>query len=139
MPDATALEFIEIAGLFTGVCFAMIFMLSFILQFIVALKARPARRALWSVAPPVVLVALAFGIWGPHEDGMQLWLPLAAIPAGLLAFGFWYFSFRRAWVNDPDNLPEGASLSNDDWKIGLAVVVAVLATNVLRNLFLHSF
>ena len=139
MPDATISEILYIAALFTGLCFVIIFFISFVLQFIVALKARPARRALWSVVPPVLLVASVFALWGPQEGGLQVWLPLSAIPAGMLAFAYWYFSFRRAWVEDPENLPEGVGLSNDDWKIGLAVVVFVLILNTLKNLFLNSF
>ena len=44
------------------------------------------------------------------------------IPPALVAYWFWRREFRRAWVDDND-IPEGVSLANDDWKVGLAFVV----------------
>jgi len=138
MPEPTMTDIAKLAALSVGICFAFIFLLSFILQFIVALKSTPARRAIWTVAPPLLVVVLGMLIWGP-EVKWGLWLPVAALPAAILAFVYWYLSFRRAWIEDPENLPEGASLSNDDWKIGLGIVLLVLALNFAKNFFLASF
>ena len=137
MPEPTLADIVKISALSIGICFAFIFLFSFILQFIVTLKSPPARRAIWTVAPPFLLVVLVALVWGP-EGGFGLWLPIASIPAAILAFAYWYFSFRRAWVEDPEHLPEGASLSNEDWKIGLGIVLFVLVLNFAKNIFLTS-
>jgi hypothetical protein len=138
MAEATPTDLLYLSLVAVGICFAAIFMTSFVLQFIVALKARPARRALWSVGPPTLLVGLGFALLGTRDDVFQAWVPLAVVPAALLAYAYWYFTFRRAWVDD-DNVPAGTRLSNDDWTIGLGIVVLVLAANVLKNVFLASF
>jgi hypothetical protein len=138
MADATPTDILYLSLVGVGICFAAIFVMSLVLQFVVALKARPARRAIWSVGPPALIVAAAAAYWGPQDGPWQIWLPVAAIFAGLLAFAYWYFTFRRAWIDD-GSVPEGMRLSNDDWKIGLGFVVLVLAASFLRNVIELGF
>ena len=57
---------------------------------------------------------------------------MAALPAALIAFWWWRGEFRRAWVDAAEDLPEGVELANDDWRLGLILVVGTLGFLALR-------
>ena len=45
-------------------------------------------------------------------------------------FCYWRRDFRRAWLEHPEDLPEGLTLANDDWLTGLLQLLAALATAI---------
>lgn len=106
--------------------------ISFALHYFVALKARPARRALWTAGLAYALTAIVLVAALPA--GHAPFGLLAAIPAGLIAFLFWKNDFQRDWIESAEQLPEGAELLDDDWRIGL-LRLAILMTIVLGIAF----
>jgi hypothetical protein len=70
-----------------------------------------------------VIVAPLCLAWTPPE--YAIYAPLAVIPAALPAFWGWRATFRRAWVADGSAIPD-RELSNEDWRIGLIVVGAII-------------
>jgi len=111
-----------------GIGFIAIYFVSAALGFFVALNARPSRRAAWNVGIPYALASggLAYlCIHGAAVDTSQPfpldpWLaPLLMAPGALVAFLLRFWHFRARWVDGVEDLAEGESLSNDDWRAGL--------------------
>jgi len=50
------------------------------------------------------------------------------------AYYFWRNEFLKAWVDVPSELPEGVNLANDDWRIGVLMVVALFAIAAIKTL-----
>ena len=111
--------------------------LSFALQYFVALKERPSARAAWT-AGVAYLVASVFFIFGAGVGDYEWAGPLLTIPGGVSAFYFWRSDFRRSWIDGPQDLETGDTIANDDWRIGLWLVGAVIVTLLLRSLFRTS-
>lgn len=67
--------------------------------------------------------------WFAADDEYGFWASIAAMPAGAYAFWSLQKDFRRAWIDDPDNLSDGVTLENDDWKAGairLALIFVII-------------
>ena len=112
----------------------MIGAISFGLRFFVALNAPPSRRAAWTAGLAYLIVSAIIVFGAPEE--IAPYGPVAAVPGGLIAFWFWRSDFRRGWVENGEGLPDGTVLANDDWRIGilqlLAVIVLVIGIALLR-------
>lgn len=82
----------------------------------VALKSTPSIRASWTAG--LAYVAASTLYWIGANEHLVFWTPLAAMPAS--AYAFWSFQkdFRKAWIEKPEDLAEGETLENDDWKYG---------------------
>ncbi|GEM_PF-1561808 len=124
--------------IYGGVGFTVQFVVAFVLQFFVALKARPARRAMWTASLAYAITVLIFFYFGSDNE-QAIWMPLFALPGALLTFLFWYRGYRKAWVEDTEELRAGVGISNDDWRIGLLIVLVVAGAYVFARLFLYSF
>lgn len=138
----TPMEMGQATLLIVGIAFAMIWALALLLQQFVALRAEPTRRATWTVGIPYVLTAVALMFALPAAAGqffspvaLALIAPFAAIPGGLATFWWWRRSFKSAWVDDPADLPEGVELANDDWRVGLLILTAVLVIAAIKAFF----
>lgn len=112
-----------------GLCWAF--------HFFIALRARPIRRAIWNVGPAFVLTVacaelLVGQMRGTGHEVLELafLLPVIAFPGALIAFWYLRSNYVRLWVESPENLPEGVSIANDDWRVGLMFVLAALATSI---------
>lgn len=106
-------------------------MSSFALVKFVALQSPPIRRAFLTAASAyAVCVAVAvFG--GPSE--FALWAPLASLPVAPLVYWYWKRSFVKAWYVDPAMIPEGMTIANQDWRIGIYVLVGALAVAFIKK------
>ena len=116
--------------LFVAANLLIISMATIILHKFIALKMRPGPRAAWTIGIAYLLATAIWVFGGPPEA--IAYAPLAAVPGALLAYWYWQGEFRRAWVEDPNQLPEGVNLANDDWRIGLFAVVAAVIIAVLK-------
>ena len=47
------------------------------------------------------------------------------LPGGLIAFWYWRTVFRHAWTDNPEDLPDGMDIEDDDWRVGLFGFLAV--------------
>lgn len=98
--------------------------IAFVLHFFIALEATPSRRAGWTAGIAYLLATILFLFGGNLRPEQQIWVPLVCLPSALIVFLFWRNDFRRRWIENPDLLPEGMTIANDDWRIGLAEVLA---------------
>ena len=132
--------------------FIAIYALSAALNFVVALKSVPNRRATWTVGIAYVaasiaavcgIIAISHDISSPDTpfpiDAFVA--PLLLAPGAIVIFLLRRWEYRAAWLDDPENLPEGVELANDDWRFGaiaLLLVVGALAGRVVLRLYLRS-
>ena len=123
MNDTIMLLIVAICGPLLLIAF-----ISFVLHYFVALKSKPTRRALWTAGLTYVFTSLILLFSLPADQAF--YGPLAAIPGALVAFLFWKKDFQRDWIESADDLPEGAELLDDDWRIGL-LRLAILITVVV--------
>jgi hypothetical protein len=108
-----------------------VLLVSVLLTFFIALKAGPARRAAWTTGTAYLVVAACFVFGLPAED--QLYGPLVPLPGALIVFCYWYWAFRRRWIDDVE-IAEGMKLENDDWRLGIIVVGGIVTFLVVRTL-----
>ncbi len=98
----------------------------FIFYQFAALKKTPSIRASWVAGLSYILTSIIF--WFSAADEYVVLTPFAAMPAGTYAFWSFQADFRRAWIEDPDKIPEGAILENDDWKSGFLRLALMFIT-----------
>ena len=77
---------------------------------------------------------VALLMWGAPA-GYELWAVLGSAPAALIAFWFWRHEFKRAWIEDPELLPDGVVLLDDDWQSGLLRLALVILIGIGIALF----
>lgn len=120
MEEMTGKELQSMFAIVGGLSLGIVFTLAFIFRHFVALRAKPTSRAVWTSAPAyiVAVLVLSFGL-GDAMKGLEIYVPLAALPAFVLVFLYWRFWFRREWIEHPELLPEGQTIANDDWRTGL--------------------
>jgi len=126
-------ESLQIGLIAIGIPIVLIAFLTMILHYFIALRSRPSRRAAWTVGV-AYLIVVALLMWGAPV-GYELWAVLASAPAALIAFWFWNHEFKRAWVDDPEMLPDGVTLLDDDWQSGLLRLALVIVVGVGIALF----
>ena len=128
----TFTEQLQIAGLLGGMVAAIMGAALFALRYFVGLKAPPLRRALLTVGCAYVVAVVAFMFGGVPE--YQLWAPFLGLPAALVFGLLEYREYKARWFESHEELPEGATWSNDDWRVGVYVIGAILAAAALKVL-----
>lgn len=121
---------LELGLIIVGMPFAVIAISSWLLHYFVQLNAPPTQRAAWIVG---IGYAISSTIWlfaGPAGDRWEG--PFAAIPGAALAFWWWRRDFRYAWIDDGEELPEGVSMANTDWRVGLFGLLAMLVAAAIK-------
>ena len=100
----------------------------------VALKKRPDERALWTAAlayAGATLVIIFFG-----SEVVSVWqAPLVSLPGALIIFFWQRYIYRKAWLEDHE-VTEGMSLENDDWRMGIVIVLTLLVASAIKALIL---
>lgn len=123
-------EALLLVGIYSAMGLAIIGVATFVLNFFVALNSPPTARAAWVAGLAYLPVALFFifgGVPGHEWAG-----PLAPIPGALIAFAYWRWEYRKAWIDDPESVGDAIQLEHDDWRIGLAKLgLLVLSAIVL--------
>ena len=147
MNDVLLFAFFIAAGGFVAT-----YILCLALNFVIALKAPPNRRATWTVgiASAVVSIAAVVSIILVSRDPSApkapfpidpLEVPLLLVPGTIIIFLLLRWGYRSAWIDEAEGLPEGVKLANDDWRrgaIALLVIVALLAARALFRLYMHG-
>jgi hypothetical protein len=133
MADATWGEWLTLVGIGVVIPFCMIFVFILGLNHFVALKAPPSSRAAWTagIAYLITVVLLTFGSNGTYS---LLWTPILCLPGLVVNYLLQRKEYRRAWVDSLDDLPEGVSLANDDWKVGVATLAGLILTATIATL-----
>jgi len=115
---------------------AIIGVVSWLLHSVIALNSPPRIRAQWLAGVSYVVTS---GFWFFGGTAGERWQgPLAAIPAGLLAFWFWHREFRHGWVEEGDTLPDGVKLANSDWKVGVVALIGLVVAALIKTIVLRS-
>ena len=109
-------------------------LVSFVLSKIIALRSPPGRRAAWT-SGLAAISALAASLSTPFDLAWPF--VVAVLPAGLLTFWFWKREFHNAWVEDHE-VRDDTKLANDDWRVGLAALAAVLVAAAVRMIALKG-
>jgi hypothetical protein len=132
--------------------FVVTYILCLGLNFVIALKAPPNRRATWTVgiAYAAVSIAAVVSIASISQIASApktpfpidpLEAPLLLVPGTIIIFLLMRWGYRSAWVDEAEELPEGVKLANDDWRrgaIALLLIVGLLAARMLFRLFMHG-
>lgn len=132
MADMASGDGVLIGLLFAGMGLALVAVISVPLHFVIALRSPPSQRAGWSAGLAYLITGLLLYFGG--MDLLDWLLPLFCLPGALIVFWFWRREYRRAWIDNPDLVPPGMTLENDDWRIGLATLfgfVFALAVKIL--------
>ena len=114
-------------------------MLTYATNMFVALNSPPTKRAAWVVGVPAAIVIITQLFALPFR---YLWAaPILPLPGLLIVFWFWRREYRKAWIDNVDDLAEGKRLENADWKVGLITLtgflVAALITTLIRRSLHH--
>jgi hypothetical protein len=134
------------ALLIAGAGFVITYVLGAVLNFFVALKSRPVRRAAWTIGIAYVVLSIATEwaiLVAKSDPGAPtgsfpvdpLIVPLLIVPGALAVFMLRLWGYRATWVEDESELREGEKLANDDWRIGLGVLALVIAVLLARALW----
>lgn len=119
--------------------FLIIAIVSWVLHYFIALSALPDRRAAWIVGAGYLAAALTWSLVAP--DGYRWEGMLTSAPGALLVYLYWRWVFRATWFDDTDGVPEGVTLANTDWRVGLFTVgllaLAALFRVVLKMIWGH--
>ncbi|MGB7655218.1 MAG: hypothetical protein WBL74_07035 [Novosphingobium sp.] len=123
----------------------LVWVLSLILDKFAALSATPDTRAKVTVGIPyliavMLVAAYIIAIATEDTDGVPLWIeafgpPLFPLPGAALIYLHYRAEYRRRWVENADDLPDGVTLANDDWKVGLATLALFALFGVFRVIF----
>jgi len=62
---------------------------------------------------------------------------LAAFPMALIIFWYWYGDFRSRWVDEA--AADGVRLENNNWKVGLAMLIATIVAAGIKVYLRHGF
>ena len=116
---------------------AIVAVLSFGLHYFVALNSPPSSRAAWTAGLAYLITSIIFAFG--FIPGYEMLAPVAALPGGFLAFWFWRAEFRRGWIEDPGLAPEGATIANDDWRIGLIQLLGLIAAGAAAAIARQTF
>ncbi len=134
LQEATPTEIGQMALLIFGLGFALLIPFIWVFGRTVALKKGPDERALWTVGLAYAGASLVLIFAGGKF--VSAWLaPIITLPSALALY-FWQRStYRKGWVADED-ITEGMSLENDDWRIGILIIIALLAAATFKVLVL---
>lgn len=135
--EAQPAEIAQIFLLLIAIGFALLTPFVWASGKIIALKAQPDRRALWTVAPSYLCVAMIF-ILGSGEV-ISPWLaPLIPMPGAMAIYLWLRYIYRKAWIND-DNVPDDLKLENSDWRIGAGVVVGAITAAAIKLAVIRGY
>jgi len=119
-----------------GAPLLLVAVISFLIHYFVALKSPPTRRAAWTAG--IAYLATTAFLLTSGGSFYEVWGPVTALPAALIAFFWWRADFRRGWFGDAEDAPEDATITNDDWLIGV-IQLLVLATLTFGVAYFRSF
>ena len=124
--------------------FVATYIVTILLNFFVALKSPPNRRAIWTVgiaylviSVPTVCLILAADQdpTAPGRFPIDPWVsPLLLMPGAIVAFLLRRWEYRSAWVEQIEDLRDGEQLANDDWRFGLIILALVIIILTGRTL-----
>lgn len=132
MADMASSDGLVIGLLFAGLGLALIAAISVPLHFVIALRSPPSQRAGWSAGLACLIASLL--LYSGGLDLLDWLLPLFCLPGALVVFWFWRREYRRAWIDRPEAAPAGKTLENDDWRIGLATLLAFVVAAAVKIL-----
>ena len=133
--DGQPIEIAQILLLVAGIGFVLLTPFVWVCGKILALKEKPDRRALWTVAVSYAGVASIFIF--ASGGFISPWLgPVVPLPGALAIYLWLRHTYRSAWMDD-DKVPDGTKLENSDWRIGVGVVVGAIVVAAIKVAFIR--
>lgn len=106
----------------SAIAFCVVFVISFVLTHFVALKQPPKERAMWTVGVSFAAYMALLLSSSPSEYILGA-IALSILPT-LLIYLHFKRGFLKLWYDDPSLIPDGVKIANDDWRVGLYLLVA---------------
>ncbi len=136
LQDATPSEMAMMLGFILAMGFALNIPFVFVFGRTIALKKRPDERAMWTASLAYLGAAMLFVFMG--GELIPVWLaPIVPLPGALIIYFWLRNTYRKGWVED-DQIVEGMSIENDDWRVGIGVIIAALVAAAIKVLFVQS-
>ena len=136
LQDATPIEVAQMLGFMLAIGFVINIPFAFVFGRTVALKKMPDERAMWTASLSYLGAALLFLFAG--GELLPTWLaPLLPLPGAIVIYFWLRNTYRKGWVDD-DQIVEGMSIENDDWRVGVAVLLVALVAAAIKVLFIRS-
>lgn len=133
--EGSPVEISQMLLLVVGMGFAAMIPAVWVAGRIVALNARPQKRAVWTTAIGYVFAFLLF-LFG-SEGFISPWLaPLVPLPGAVIIFLWLRNTYRKGWVEDHE-IVEGMSIENSDWRVGVGIVVAAVIAAAVKVAFIR--
>jgi hypothetical protein len=126
----TFVEGLQVFGFLSLMMAGIMLLVILFLKFFVALKSPPGRRTLITVGI-AYLVTVTFFMFGGIAE-YQIWSPILGLPGLILLAWSEHRGFKARWLESAEDLPEGATLSNDDWKVGALIIVSLIAAAAIK-------
>lgn len=135
LQEATPAETAQMLLLILGMGFALMVPFVWVFGRTVALRKRPDERALWTAALAYGGASILFIFMG--GEFLSAWLaPLIPLPGAIIIYFWLRNTYRKGWVDD-EQITEGMSLENDDWRVGIIVILALVVAAAFKALVLR--
>jgi membrane associated rhomboid family serine protease len=118
-------------ALASAIAFCIVFVISYVFSYFVALKQPPKERALWTVG--LSFAAYMAIILSSFPSDYVLVAIASSIISTLLIYLYHKYGFLKIWYDDPSMIPHGIKIANDDWRVGLYLLIAAAVVVLIKK------
>lgn len=102
-----------------GVIFCLV---EYFFRHFVALSQPPKQRAMYTVGAASVVY---FGLIIAALPVRYLFVGIGPAPIAIFLMQlYWHRFFAKAWYDDPNDIPDGMTRANEDWRVALYALLA---------------
>lgn len=124
-------EGMQMLGVSLLLALGIIFCFAFLFSHFVALAQPPKQRAMWTVGAASVIY---FGLLISALPLEYLFVGLGPAPIAIFLMQlYWHRFFAKAWYDDPNDIPDGMTRANEDWRVALYALVAVAVVAFVKK------
>lgn len=124
-------ETLQMTGVSLLLALGVIFCLSFFFSHFVALSQPPKQRAMWTVGSASVVY---FGLLISALPAEYLLVGLGPTPVAIFLMQlYWHNFFAKAWYDDPNDIPDGMTRANEDWRVALYALAAAAVVAFVKK------
>ena len=118
-------------ALASAIALCVVFVISYVFSYFVALKQPPKERALWTVG--LRFAAYMAIILTSLPSDYVLAATVSSILPTLLIYLYYKYGFLKIWYDDPSMIPNGVKIANDDWRVGLYLLIAAAVVVLIKK------
>lgn len=127
--DMKAISYLVALG--SAAAFSGVFLMSSILIKFVALKKPPKERAMWTIGVSFTTYMVLLLTISPSEYVFPA-IALSILPT-LLIYIYFKRELIKLWYDDPSLIPDGVKIANDDWRVGLYLLVSAVIAALIKS------